>query len=508
MDFSLLLSSYATVWSNPEVLLMTFIGALGGVLLGAIPGMTATMGVALLIPFSFGMDLIPSIGLLLGIYCGGMYGGSISAILIHAPGTPAAAATLLDGYPMCKKGQAGKALSVAMFASFCGGVIGALVMTFLSPLVADMAMNFGPGEMFMLAVFGLSVIVAISGKSVAKGLISAFFGMLLCTVGLDPTNGIPRFITTKQTGLLDGFQFIPTLIGLFAVSEVIAGVERIIRGEEHEQKSNEKITNVLPDWKTIKKIWPNILSGGLIGTFIGAIPGAGGDIAVFVSYGASKSASKHPELYGTGIPNGVAATESANNGCSGGAMIPLLSLGVPGDSVTAILLGAFIMKGITPGPMMYVTELPTVYRVFAALMLANLCMLVVGCLGVRFFAKIERKHGIELFDKRTFGLIVCIVFQNVVKAGYAERRVQVVGHSVVEFFTQSRRGVFIKNVVFLRVKSGYTLNKFFVCHGRIVKSLIRENKILAIMRLQAEKAVYGRVISFFFEQRKRQKFAF
>lgn len=344
--------------------------------------------------------------------------------LIHAPGTPAAAATLLDGYPMCKKGQAGKALSVAMFASFCGGVIGALVMTFLSPLVADMAMNFGPGEMFMLAVFGLSVIVAISGKSVAKGLISAFFGMLLCTVGLDPTNGIPRFITTKQTGLLDGFQFIPTLIGLFAVSEVIAGVERIIRGEEHEQKSNEKITNVLPDWKTIKKIWPNILSGGLIGTFIGAIPGAGGDIAVFVSYGASKSASKHPELYGTGIPNGVAATESANNGCSGGAMIPLLSLGVPGDSVTAILLGAFIMKGITPGPMMYVTELPTVYRVFAALMLANLCMLVVGCLGVRFFAKIvsvEKKMlypiilvisllGAFSINKNAFDVGVCVAF--------------------------------------------------------------------------------------------------
>ena len=431
MDFSLLLSSYATVWSNPEVLLMTFIGALGGVLLGAIPGMTATMGVALLIPFSFGMDLIPSIGLLLGIYCGGMYGGSISAILIHAPGTPAAAATLLDGYPMCKKGQAGKALSVAMFASFCGPYAlftadgtKCIACMGMSPLVADMAMNFGPGEMFMLAVFGLSVIVAISGKSVAKGLISAFFGMLLCTVGLDPTNGIPRFITTKQTGLLDGFQFIPTLIGLFAVSEVIAGVERIIRGEEHEQKSNEKITNVLPDWKTIKKIWPNILSGGLIGTFIGAIPGAGGDIAVFVSYGASKSASKHPELYGTGIPNGVAATESANNGCSGGAMIPLLSLGVPGDSVTAILLGAFIMKGITPGPMMYVTELPTVYRVFAALMLANLCMLVVGCLGVRFFAKIvsvEKKMlypiilvisllGAFSINKNAFDVGVCVAF--------------------------------------------------------------------------------------------------
>ncbi len=424
MDVGLLIESYSAVFLNPQVILMTLLGACGGVLLGAIPGMTATMGVALLIPFSFGMDLIPSIGLLLGIYCGGMYGGSISAILIHAPGTPAAAATLLDGYPMCQKGQAGKALSVAMFSSFCGGVIGAIVMTFLSPLIADMAMNFGPGEMFMLAVFGLSVIIAISGKSIAKGLVSAFFGMLLCTVGLDPTNGIPRFITYKQTGLLDGFQFIPTLIGLFAVSEVIAGVERILRGEEKQEGSNEKIKNVLPALATIKQIWPNILSGGLIGTFIGAIPGAGGDIAVFVSYGASKSASKHPELYGTGIPNGVAATESANNGCSGGAMIPLLSLGVPGDSVTAILLGAFIMKGITPGPMMYVSELPTVYRVFAALMLANICMLIVGCCGVRFFAKIvsvEKKMlypiilvisllGAFSINKNTFDVGVCVAF--------------------------------------------------------------------------------------------------
>ena len=424
MNWSLLASSYGAVFGNVQVLLMTFLGALGGVLLGAIPGMTATMGVALLIPFSFGMDLIPSIGLLLGIYCGGMYGGSISAILIHAPGTPAAAATLLDGYPMCQKGQAGKALSVAMFASFVGGVIGALIMTFLSPIIADMAMNFGPGEMFMLAVFGLSVIVAISGKSIAKGLVSAFFGMLLCTVGLDPTNGIPRFITYKQTGLLEGFQFIPTLIGLFAVAEVIAGVERIIRGEEKQESSHEKITNELPDWQTIKAIWPNILSGGIIGTFIGAIPGAGGDIAVFVSYGFNKSLSKHPELWGTGIPNGVASTESANNGCSGGAMIPLLSLGVPGDSVTAILLGAFIMKGIQPGPMMYISELPTVYKVFAALMLANLAMLVVGCLGVRFFAKIvsvEKKMlypiilvisllGAFSINKNVFDVGVCVVF--------------------------------------------------------------------------------------------------
>ena len=244
MDFGMLLSSYAEVFTSLQVLLMTFIGALGGILLGAIPGMTATMGVALLVPFSFGMDLIPAIGLLLGIYCGGMYGGSISAILIHAPGTPSAAATVLDGYPMTKKGEAGRALSVAMFSSFCGGIIGALIMTFLSPLIADMAMNFGPGEMFMLAVFGLSVIIAISGKSIVKGMISAFFGMLLCTVGLDPTNGIPRFISYSQTSLLEGFQFIPTLIGLFAISEVIAGVERIIKGSEKQETSHEKITQI------------------------------------------------------------------------------------------------------------------------------------------------------------------------------------------------------------------------------------------------------------------------
>ena len=193
MDWNLLFSSYANVFLDPTVLLMTLLGAVGGVLLGAIPGMTATMGVALLIPFSFGMDLIPSVGLLLGIYCGGMYGGSISAILIHAPGTPSAAATLLDGYPMAQKGEAGKALSVAMFSSFCGGVIGALIMTFLSPLVAKVAMKFTSAEMLMLAVFGLSVIISISGKSISKGLISAFFGMLLCTIGLDPTYSKQRF---------------------------------------------------------------------------------------------------------------------------------------------------------------------------------------------------------------------------------------------------------------------------------------------------------------------------
>lgn len=388
MDWNLLLASYGQVMLNPQVILMLFVGAAGGVLIGAIPGLTATMGVALLIPFSFGMDLIPSVGLLLGIYCGGMYGGSISAILIHTPGTPAAAATVLDGYPMAQKGEAGRALSIAMFSSFCGGVIGALAMTFLSPIIASAALAFGPAEMFMLAMFGLSVIIAISGKSIIKGLMSAFLGLLLCTIGMDKTCGYIRFIPKGTYGLYEGLPFIPTLIGLFAVSEVFATVEKMARGEMNEVQASVKITHVLPSLADIKRTYRNIITGGLIGTFIGAIPGAGGDISAFVSYGVSKSMSKHPEKFGTGVPEGVAATESANNGCSGGAMIPLLSLGVPGDSVTAILLGAFIMKGITPGPMMYVNELSTVYSVFAALLLANLAMLVVGMGGVRFFSRI------------------------------------------------------------------------------------------------------------------------
>ncbi|MCM1321258.1 MAG: tripartite tricarboxylate transporter permease [Bacteroides sp.] len=387
MDFGLLFSSYLNVLT-PHTLLMIFIGALGGVVLGAIPGLTATMGIALLIPFTYGMDLLPSVGMLLGIFCGGMYGGSIAAILIHTPGTPAAAATVLDGYPMAQKGEAGRALSIAMISSFTGGIIGALIMTFLSPFVSKMALKFGPGEFFTLALFGLSVIVSISGKSVTKGLIMALFGLLISTVGMDKTCAYLRFF--KLRGLYDGIPFIPALIGLFALSEVFGGIEKILTSSP----VDAKINGILPSWSDFKKIIRNVATGGVIGTFIGAIPGAGGDIAAFVSYSEAKRSSKHPEDFGSGIPEGIAAAESANNGCSGGAMIPLLSLGVPGDSNTAVLLGAFIMKGIQPGPMMYVDHLSTVYSVFAALILANFAMLIVGMCGIRFFSKIitiERK---------------------------------------------------------------------------------------------------------------------
>jgi putative tricarboxylic transport membrane protein len=387
MNIELLLSSIALVF-HPQCLVFVFAGAIGGVLIGCIPGLTATMGIALLIPFTYGLSIIPSIGMLLGIFCGAMYGGSIAAILIKTPGTPAAAATVLDGYPMGQKGEAGRALSIALFSSFCGGISGALIMTFLSPLVSRMALRFGPAEFFTLAVFGLSVIISISGKSITKGLMSAFFGLLLATVGMDKVSGYLRF--SRMTGLYEGVPFIPALIGLFAISEVFNNIENILKS----QKITAKISGVLPSWEDIKAIAPTILKGSLIGTFIGAIPGAGGDIAAFVSYSEAKRSSKHPENFGNGVPEGVAAAECANNACSGGAMIPMLSLGIPGDSNTAVLMGAFILQGFQPGPMMYVEHMDIVYAVFMSMIVANIAFLIVGMAGVKLFTKVisfERK---------------------------------------------------------------------------------------------------------------------
>ena len=382
MDIALFIDSLLKIL-QPDVLLMVFAGALGGITLGALPGLTATMGVALLVPFTFGLHIDASIGMLLGIYCGAMYGGSISAILVRTPGTPAAAATLLDGYPLGQRGEGSRALSMSLAASFGGGLIGCIIMTFLSPQVSTFALKFSTAEYFALAIFGLSIIISISGQSVVKGIIAGLLGLMLCTIGSDPISGFPRFIFGRMD-LYEGPPFIPTLIGLFAVSEIFAGVEKIATT----QKIQEKVTQILPSMADIKRCWPTIFKGGVIGSFIGAVPGAGGDIAAFVSYGEAKRSSKTPEKFGTGMIEGVAASESANNGCTGGAMIPLLSLGVPGDSVTAILLGAFIIHGLQPGPLLYKDNIDVVYQVFAAMLVANIAMFIIGALGVRFFARI------------------------------------------------------------------------------------------------------------------------
>lgn len=381
-NWELMFTSYAAVFT-PSILFMICVGTVAGIVIGALPGLTATMGVALLVPLTFGRPPLESLSMLMGIYCGAMYGGAISAILIRTPGTPAAAATVMEGYPMAKRGEAGRAMAMALFASFFGGIVGALIMTFASPFVSSVALEFGPVEYFGLAIFGLSVIISISGRSLIKGMMSAFFGLLICTTGFDPISGFPRF-TFGLVEMMEGPPFIPTLIGLFAVSEVFNEVQK----DGVVQQLKAKLDQYLPSWADIKYCFKELCRSSIIGTIIGAIPGAGGDIAAFISYGEAKRASKNPERYGHGEIEGLAASECANNSCSGGAMIPLLSLGVPGDAVTAVLLGAFVIQGLQPGPMLYREHMDIVYQIFASMMLAQFAMQFIGMAGIQLFARV------------------------------------------------------------------------------------------------------------------------
>lgn len=382
MDFELFAAGLLSIlqW---KPLLMIFLGVAGGILVGSLPGLTATMGVALLVPFTFGLPIAEALGMLLGIFSGAIYGGSISAILIGTPGTPAAAATLMDGYPLAQRGEAGRALSISVVSSFIGGFTGALIMTFLSPQISRVALQFSAAEYFALATFGLSIIISVSGNSILKGIIAGFLGLLVSTIGMDPISGYPRF-TYGSIDLMEGPAFIPILIGLFAFSEVFKGVEELTTSEQ----GVNKINSVFPSLADIRRTWKDFLKSAFMGTFIGAIPGAGSDIAAFVGYSEAKRRSKQPEKFGNGAIEGVAASESANNACTGGAMIPMLSLGVPGDAVTAIILGAFVIQGLRPGPLLYRDHMDVVYSVFAAMMIANVVMLIVGLIGVRFFAKV------------------------------------------------------------------------------------------------------------------------
>lgn len=381
--FNLLLGGISSVFSI-QVFPLVFMGVLGGIIIGALPGLTATMGVAILLPFTFSMESIPALSMLIGIYVGAIYGGSISAILLKTPGTPASAATVFDGYEMAKNGRAKEALSMAAIASFVGGLISTIMLITISPILASFALKFSAPEYFTLAIFGLTIIASISAKNVIKGFIAGFIGLFVATIGMDPITSAVR-IPFKSINLLNGFSVIPVLIGLFALAEAFIQLETILeaRSEVGSISGKGMIT-----MRELKETMPLMVKSALIGTLIGAIPGAGADIASFVSYNEAKRSSKHPELFGTGILAGVAAPEAGNNGVTGGALVPLLSLGVPGDAVAAILLGALIMKGIAPGPMLFVHNAGLVYAIFSAMLVSNFLMLFFGLFGIRFFSKI------------------------------------------------------------------------------------------------------------------------
>ena len=378
-----LLDAFQTIFSNPSSLLYIFVGVTAGIVVGCLPGLTATMGVALLVPLTFSLSPVQGLLLLMGIFTGGIYGGSISGILIRTPGTPAAAATLLDGYPLSQKGEAGKAIGVATIASFIGGSIGAIIMAFLAPQIAKFGLRFGPPEFFALAIFGLTMIISISGESLLRGAISAIFGLLITTVGLDPLSGVPRFAFGNDN-LLGGITFIPALIGLFGFAQVFRNVEKM----EIVPQVKSKVGRILPTLKEVRGLLFTRFKSGGMGTMTGSVPGLGADVAAFIAYGEAKRTSKNPETFGKGALEGVAAPEAANNGATGGAMIPMLTLGVPGDAVTAVLLGALTIHGFQPGPLLFKNHLEIVYPIFAGMILCQIVLLIVGLAGARLFAKL------------------------------------------------------------------------------------------------------------------------
>jgi putative tricarboxylic transport membrane protein len=377
------LSAAGYMLGNPMSFVLIVFSVIWGIMFGAIPGLSGIVGVALLIPFTFAFEPTEGMLLLGGVYVGSTFGGSIAAILFNTPGSPEAACTSLDGYPMAKRGEAGRALGIALAASAVGGIFGTLVLMFAAPPLAQLALKFGPAEYFALAVLGISAIASIGGGSLVKGLIAGFLGLAVATIGLDPLTGVARF-TFGNMMLLTGVSFIAAIIGIFALSEVI---QRFADGPT-DGKAETKVSTQLPSMVEFLSTKVTLLRSSVIGTIIGALPGVGATTAAFISYSEAFRWSKRPELFGKGSPEGIAAPESGNNAAVGGSMIPLLALGIPGSATTAVMIGGLTIHGIIPGPMLMQNNSDLVYSVFIGMMLANILMLVFGLRAARLFALI------------------------------------------------------------------------------------------------------------------------
>ena len=377
-----MISQAALSLCSPAVLLAILLGTAGGIIIGAIPGLTATMAVALLIPVTFGMEPVVGLALMGGVYSGGMYGGAISAILLKTPGTPAAAATAFDGYPMTRQGKGGVAITIATVASFWGGVVSTFALLLVAPILAKFALRFGPPEYFLLSILGLASIVTLTSGNLIKGLISGVLGLIIATVGTDPINGYIRF-TGGILELYEGVSFMPALIGLFSISQLLD-----LTGDASIVQELAADTATLKDRKMPRGLFGTIFRGSFIGTIVGILPGAGATISAFISYNTAKNLSKDPDSFGKGNPQGVAASESANNGCVGGSLVPLLTLGIPGNSVAAALMGGLMIKNLIPGPELFTKHGVITYGFILSLFLANVAFLILGVFLAPYFAKV------------------------------------------------------------------------------------------------------------------------
>lgn len=368
-----------------DALLFIFFGVAWGTVGGMIPGINATIAMALLLPFTWGMSPVNALMMLGGVYCGGEYGGSIPAVLIGTPGTNAAACTVLDGYALHKQGKTGLALYTSLNSSVFGGLFGAIALLFFAIPLAKVALSFGPAEYFALATLGLTMICSLGEKYVFKGVLAGFIGILLATVGFDPIAGVPRF-TFNMLSLNSGFDMVALMMGLYAISEMFKQAQELLGGEIFELKGDPDTT--FPKWKEIKKLFPWNIFGSIFGTVVGVMPGAGATTAAFMGYSEAKRLSKDSESFGKGNIIGVAVPESANNAATGGALVPLLALGIPGSNSTAIMLGALMIHNVSPGPMLFTNSPEIPYGMFVSLFFANIAMFVVGYFLIKFAIKI------------------------------------------------------------------------------------------------------------------------
>jgi len=372
------------IFLNPDLIFLIFMGTLVGVLVGALPGLSSSMAIALLLPFTLYLEPIESIALMSALYCAGTFGGSITAILINAPGAPPAAATAFDGYPLAQRGEAGKALGISAISSATGGIISVFALLFFAPLLARVAYSFGPPEYFALALFGISMLASIGSESPVKNIIGGLIGLLLATVGIDLMTGVERF-TFGNPELYDGIDFIPVLIGLFAISELINQSLKI-----NQDRLALAVNAVkLPTLKNLKKIKNTILRSSLIGTFIGVLPAEGSTMAAMIGYNEAKRWSAEPEKFGTGEIEGIAGPEAANNAATGGAMVPTLALGIPGSATAAIILGGLQVQGLRPGPYLFEQQPDLLYGIFASMLIANILFIGIGLYGAKYLSRVS-----------------------------------------------------------------------------------------------------------------------
>ncbi|RUM55169.1 MAG: C4-dicarboxylate ABC transporter permease [Marinomonas sp.] len=374
---------FLSSWVSLELLTLTALGTFLGMYVGAIPGLSVTMAVSILISFTFSWDVNNALCLMVGVYMGGVYGGSRTAILLNIPGAPSAIATALDGYPLAKKGLAGEAIGLSTVMSVIGGFVGIIVLAFAAPIVSEFALSFQPRDYMLIGILGIMLVGSLSGNNMSKGILAGAFGVLIGTVGLDPLTAEERF-TFGVVELWNGINPVAVMIGLFGLSEALSQLH-------HMDKASVKqvINSVIPKLKDVRKHLPLSLQSSTMGVIVGALPGTGGDIAALMAYDHAKRITKNPQVpFGKGAKEGLVAPEAANNAAVGGAYIPMLTLGIPGDAVTAVFIGALFIHGLNPGPLLMVEKPDMFWFTVGNLTLANLCILIFGLTGIRLFAKI------------------------------------------------------------------------------------------------------------------------